>query len=92
MNDIVKTAFMVLMLVILMIGLLGLIGFGSYIYCQKNPSYLLDDMCFNPDYRCGGECLMYDSNYTGIIKDKCLCDCGEFYVSYCSGFRVDKVK
>ena len=91
MNDTLKATFMIVALVMLMLGLLGLIGFGQYIYCESHPSYLLDSACFNVDHRCGGECLIQEGNYTGVVIDKCLCDCGNFYVSYCSGFVVDKV-
>jgi hypothetical protein len=86
-----KQVFKLLFFVICLIGVSGLIGFGGYVYCQYHPSYLLDSTCFNVDYRCGGECLQQEGNYTGVVKDKCLCDCGEFYVSYCSGFKYEKI-
>lgn len=90
--SVLKQAWWILFFVIILIGLLGLIGFSQYIYCQTHPSYLLDSYCFNPDYRCQGECLIQQGNYTGSIKDKCLCDCGNFYISYCSGVKVNKVE
>lgn len=90
MNKSIKMFLITIICAIIFVSIVISIGIGKNYYCEKNPSYLLDDTCFNVDYRCGGECLMQEGNYTGIIKDKCLCDCGSFYVSYCSGFKVDK--
>ena len=73
--------------------ILLVIDFGYYhLKCKDNPSYYMDDMCFDTDYRCEIECSNFDLNYTGNIVDGCKCDCKEGYVSYCSGFYMEYEK
>ena len=45
--------------------------------------------CFNPVKRCSWECGNYGGNFSGNLSG-CTCDCGDYLVSMCSGFRYVK--
>ena len=71
------------------IFILLLMLFGDY-YCDYwGDKYSSDSWCFDPNYRCSVECGVWNRNFTGII-DNTLCDCGDAWVSICSGFLYPK--
>jgi hypothetical protein len=47
--------------------------------------YYQDDPCFDVNYRCQVECGNFNRNFTGNMEG-CSCDCGDAWVSSCSGF------
>lgn len=59
--------------------------------CEKDRGYGLpnkyydDSPCFDTNYRCQVECSNFGRNFTGKM-DGCACDCGDAFVSMCSGF------
>jgi len=65
--------------------------FGIYnIYCDYfGDKYSEDSICFDINFRCKVECGNFGRNFTGMIND-CLCDCGDGWVSICSGFFYPK--
>ena len=77
-------------MIIILLTLIIIITFGIDIYCDKwGDKYTLNSRCHDPNYRCTIECENYDWNFTGKI-DGFMCDCGEAYVSVCSGFAYPK--
>lgn len=80
-----KTAgtFVWLAIMILMIG--GIYVGMTTLYCAKNPSIILDSVCFDLDLTCEFECNEHGQNFTGKWTEHSRCDCGEGEVSICSG-------
>ena len=85
-------AIIIAVVIIIVVGFLGMFlenGFRN-IYCERHPSPIMDDYCFDFTLRCELECGSYDLNYTGNTEG-CACDCGNnMYVSACSGFLFER--
>ena len=66
---------------------------GIHYYCEYGDNKIsnMNSPCFDPYARCEWECESYNSNFTGEI-DGCMCDCGDFVVSACSGFGTSKME
>lgn len=64
-------------------------GHPEKYYMDTEPSlffgYISSNPCFNVTYRCQVECGNFGKNFTGEM-DGCACDCGDAFVSMCSGF------
>lgn len=58
-------------------------------YCENNPSYYQDDMCFSIKVRCNVECEQWGMCWQGTTEG-CNCDCGQGYVSICTRTLYDK--
>ena len=85
-----RYAYIKLLMLLGVIILAILIYFGTEIYCDKwGDKYTMNSRCHNPIFRCTIECENYNWNFTGTING-CMCDCGEAYVSVCSGFAYNK--
>jgi hypothetical protein len=57
--------------------------------CLMGDRYSMESLCFDMNYRCQVECGNYGWNFTGQIMG-CVCDCGDWEVSSCSGFAYAK--
>ena len=79
----------------LIIGLLMILFAFVYaksydFFCEKfGDRYSQDSVCFDPVYRCTIECGRHNRNFSGKI-DGCACDCGDVYVSACTGMPFKK--
>jgi len=74
----------------IILPLIILIGIIFIIVEQSCDSYSTESWCFDKTFRCEVECKSYDWNYQGNIIGNCGCDCGEYVVSFCSGFAWKK--
>ena len=77
---------------VFVISVIMIINAGIEYYCERNPSVILDDTCFDISLRCDWECDNYDLNFTGYIgKQGCVCQCSDgSFVSFCSGIRYNE--
>lgn len=57
--------------------------------CLQGDRYNMNSFCFDMNYRCQVECGNYGWNFTGKTRG-CVCDCGDWEVSSCSGFAHAK--
>ena len=62
-----------------------LCGWDKHFCCNETVQ---SSYCFDPIKRCSLECNNIGTNFTGNITgpSDCMCDCGTYVVSYCSGF------
>jgi hypothetical protein len=82
-----KSAIVIFLFLVLMFLLIVLIH--PY-YCKYwGDRYTQNSQCYDENYRCEIECSHYNLNYNGKIQ-RCYCDCGEKYVSICTGQIYDK--
>ena len=76
-------------LLVFLFSILAYITFKT-VYCEFfGDKYSLDSPCHDPNYRCTVECKAWGKNFTGRI-DGFMCDCGDSWVSVCSGFLYPK--
>jgi hypothetical protein len=86
-----RALLLALVLVPSIIGVtLILVSLEHGVYCHvMGPSYYEGDICFSIDYRCGIECGVHGREYQNKTEG-CLCDCGDTFVSLCTGFPHEK--
>lgn len=75
--------------VLICLVLFSMMNFALGVAVYGCDPYYMDSPCFDMNYRCEVECSRYDRNFTGEI-DGCSCDCGDGWVSSCSGFFYAK--
>ena len=57
---------------------------------DEYAKYYQDSPCFDVNFRCEVECSHFNRTSIPEGRDGCKCDCGDIWVSLCSGFPYDK--